>query len=104
VKAVRAGANGHAQPAVRPGRDQPPRHREGVDERGQRCGQRWGHALALPTFGRALLPTRAGKQGDGGGADKRDDRGDQESGVAGAIRSAPLAPDRPGITTPSAST
>jgi hypothetical protein len=29
-----------------------------------------------------------GKQGDGGGADKRDDRGDQESGVAGAIRSA----------------
>jgi hypothetical protein len=59
---------------------------------------------ALPTFGRALLPARAGNHGDGGGAGERAHRGGQDSGVAGAIRPAPPAPDRPGITTPSAST
>jgi hypothetical protein len=84
VKAVLASANGHTQPAVLPRRDQPPWHRKGVGERGQRRGQRCRHALALPTFSRALLPARAGKQGSG----KRYDRGDQDSGVAGAIRSA----------------
>jgi hypothetical protein len=31
-----------------------------------------------------VCPLGAGKQDDGGGADKRDDHGDQESGVAGA--------------------
>jgi len=53
MEAVRASANGHAQPAVLPSRHQPLRHREGVGEWGQRCGQRWGHALALPTIGRS---------------------------------------------------
>ena len=65
VEAVRASANGHAQLAVLLGRDQPLRHQKGVSERGQRRGQCWGHALALPTFSRALLPARASKQGDG---------------------------------------
>jgi hypothetical protein len=51
VEPVRASANGHTQPAVLLGRDQPPRHRKGVSERGQRRGQCWGHAPVLPTFG-----------------------------------------------------
>jgi hypothetical protein len=54
VEAVRASANGHAQLTVLLGGDQPLWHREGVGERGQRRRQRSGHALALPTFGRAL--------------------------------------------------
>ena len=41
-----------------PGRDQPLWHREGIGERGQRYGQRVGHALGLPTFGRALPPAQ----------------------------------------------
>ncbi len=64
VKTVRTSANRHGQLAVLPGRDQPPRHREGVGERGQRRGQGRVHALALPTFGRALWPR--GQQGGGG--------------------------------------
>ncbi len=48
---------------------------------------------ALPTFDLALLPTRAGNHGGG----KRDNRGGQDSGAAGAIRPAPLAPDGPSM-------
>jgi hypothetical protein len=38
VKPVRTSANGHAQPAVLPGRDQTLRRREGIGERDQRAG------------------------------------------------------------------
>src|SRR5260370_7063676 len=47
---------------------------------------------ALPTFDRALLPTRAGNHGGGG---KRDNRGGQDTGAAAALPPPPLAPHRP---------
>ena len=47
----------HMTPAVLSGRDQPPRHWEGVGKRGQRCGQRQGHTLPLPPFGCASVAT-----------------------------------------------
>ncbi len=50
MEPVHASANGHAQPAIPPGRDKPLRHREGVGERGQRHGQRCGHALGATHF------------------------------------------------------
>ena len=43
MKAVRAGADTHGQPAVMLLGDQTPRHRQGVNERDQGCGQRPRH-------------------------------------------------------------
>ena len=43
MKAVRPTVDTHDQPAATVARDQAPRHREGVDERHQRCAQRTGH-------------------------------------------------------------
>ena len=52
MKTVGPAADGHGQPAVVLARDQAPRHREGVEERGQRCAQRAGH------FGAGGSPVR----------------------------------------------
>ena len=43
MKAMRPAPDTHDQPAAALARDQAPRHRQGVDERHQRCAQRAGH-------------------------------------------------------------
>ena len=60
MKAVRPAADTHGQPAAMLAGDQAPRHREGVDERHQRCAHRAAHFTALDTRSRSsvLLTSR----------------------------------------------
>ena len=66
MEAVRASANGHAQPAVLPSRHQPLRHREGVGEMGPAVRPALGSCPG-PTHHWALfcLPVRAAIKGAG---------------------------------------